>query len=152
MSGLTNGYLNEIGRKILGKHFLGSFPCDMTPKANNKTNFSLIFNLSKHNEKGTHFVSIFANNKVLYYFDPLGNTCKNKDILKFIEKNKKTRKLRTRFPKIQSDDSIFCGFYCIGFLLAMTTNITPKQFFILFDCGNLKNNDDIVIKFIEQNV
>jgi len=150
MSGLTNGYLNEIGKKTIGKTFLGSFPCDLTPKVNRKTNFSLILNLSKYNEKGTHFVAIFADEKKILYFDPLGNKCENKDIIKFITENKKNRKVLKKFPKIQSDDSIFCGFYCLGFLLAMTQN--KKNFFKHFPNTPSLKNDSIVIKFIKENL
>jgi hypothetical protein len=150
MSGLTNGYLSEIGKKIIGKTFLGSFPCDLTPKVNRKTNFSLILNLSKYNEKGTHFVAIFADEKRILYFDPLGNKCENKDIIKFIKENKKNRKVYKKFPKIQSDDSIFCGFYCLGFLLAMTRKI--KNFFKHFPNNPNIKNDSFVIKFIKDNL
>lgn len=152
MSGITNEYLNNLGQKIIGESFLGSYPCDLHPKVNNKTIFCVIFNLSKHNEKGTHFVAIFADEKNMFYFDPLGDKCKNKNILKFIDKEKKKRTIVNQLPIIQSQDSIFCGFYCIGFLLAMTKNYVPNHFFAQFDFNNLIKNDKIIINFIQNNV
>lgn len=152
MPGVTNGYLQDLGNKIIGKTFLGSFPCDMQPNPRQKNKFSVIFNLSKHNEKGTHFVAIFADETRLFYFDPLGNACKNKDVLQFLSDHKFKRKIRKKFPKIQSNESIFCGYYCIGFILAMTKQLPLKQFFNIFDYDNLNNNDTIIIDFIHNNV
>jgi hypothetical protein len=152
MPGVTNGYLQDLGKEIIGKTFLGSFPCDMQPNPRLKNKFSVIFNLSKHNEKGTHFVAIFADATRLLYFDPLGNACKNKKILEFLTEHKYHRKIRKKFPKIQSDESIFCGYFCIGFILAMTNNIPLKKFFSLFDYDDLNKNDSIIIEFIHNNV
>jgi hypothetical protein len=152
MPGVTNGYLQDIGKKIIGQTFLGSFPCDMPPNPRKKNIFSVIFNLSKHDEEGTHFVAIFADKKQLMYFDPLGNECKNKDILNFLSKYKLDRKLRKKFPRIQSNESIFCGYFCLGFILAMTEEIPMKQFFNIFDYDDLNNNDPIIIEFIQNNV
>ena len=151
MSGLTNGYLTDIGKVIIGKSFLGSFPCDMQPKIKRR-NFSVIFNLSKHTEKGTHFIAIFGDNKRLLYFDPLGNKCNNIDILTFIKKHRRFRKVLTKFKQIQSDASIFCGFYCLGFLLAMTQGLTIPSFFKKFNMTHLGENDTHIIKFIQENV
>ena len=50
MSGLTNKQLEQLAKKSLGKLFLGVYPCDAKPKTNkDKSNKSIIFNLSKHN-------------------------------------------------------------------------------------------------------
>ena len=152
MPGVTNGYLQDIGKEIIGKTFLGSFPCDIQPNPRRKKTFSVIFNISKHNEKGTHFVAIFADETRLLYFDPLGNACKNKYILSFLSKHNLNRKIRKKFPKIQSNESIFCGYYCIGFILAMTKKISIRKFFNMFDYDNLNNNDNIIIDFIHKNV
>jgi len=119
MSGLTNQYVEELGKKILGKHFLGTFPCDIQPIVDKKKIFSLVFNLSKHDSKGSHFITIFADENNLLYFDPLGHKCENADILQFMTKVRSKRKMRTKFQKIQDCNSIFCGFfvllfYCLG--------------------------------------
>jgi hypothetical protein len=152
MSGLTNEYVENLGKKICGKYFLGTFPCDILPQVKNKENFSLIINLSKHNTNGSHFISIFADKNNLLYFDPLGEICLNKDIVNFIKENRKNRKLKQKFRKIQSFESIFCGFFCLAFLLSRKINIPFHLFFNHFDNKNLKRNDDHVIIFIQNNI
>jgi hypothetical protein len=83
MSGLTNQYVEELGKTLIGKEFLGTFPCDIHPNVKKKNVFYLVFNLSKHDTKGSHFIAVFADNKNLMYFDPLGHKCDNKDIYNF---------------------------------------------------------------------
>jgi hypothetical protein len=152
MSGLTNKYVEELGKKIIGKQFLGTFPCDIHPNPGRKAKFSLIFNLSKHDTKGTHFIAIFANSKYLMYFDPLAHECDNKDILFFLNNIKGKRIIKTKFRKIQSCESIFCGFFCIAFLLANHKNISLPIFFKQFKRTDLDKNDSIVTDFIMNNI
>jgi len=152
MTGLTNEYVENLGKKICGKHFLGTFPCDILPDVHKQSCFSLIINLSKHNTLGSHFICIFADKTNILYFDPLGNKCTNKYILKFIHENRKKRKLKLKFKKIQSDKSIYCGFFCLAFLLSKHLNITHKIFFSRFDNKNYESNDDYVISFINNHI
>ena len=148
MSGLTNQYVEELGKQILGKHFLGTFPCDIQPIVDKKKIFSLVFNLSKHDSKGSHFIAIFADENNLLYFDPLGHKCENADILQFMTKVRSKRKMRTKFRKIQDCDSIFCGFFCIAFLLSRHKNESLTNFFKHFSKQKLIKNDVFVIKYI----
>lgn len=148
MSGLTNQYVEELGKKILGKHFLGTFPCDIQPIVDKKKIFSLVFNLSKHDSKGSHFIAIFADENNLLYFDPLGHKCENTDILQFMTKVRSKRKMRTKFQKIQDCNSIFCGFFCIAFLLSRHKNESLTNFFKHFSKQKLIKNDVLVIKYI----
>ena len=46
MSGLTNEYVENLGKLICGETFLGTFPCDILPDVSKKKKFSLIINLS----------------------------------------------------------------------------------------------------------
>jgi hypothetical protein len=69
-----------------------------------------------------------------------------------MKKNLKKRKLRTKFPKIQSCDSIFCGFFCLSFLLASHKKIPLTLFFNQFKNKNMKKNDDIVVNFIQEHI
>jgi formate-dependent nitrite reductase membrane component NrfD len=152
MSGLTNAYVEKTGKIILGDIFLGTFPCDFHPKTNNKKTFCLVFNLSKHNTTGSHFVAIFASQSELIYFDPFGNNLNNKFIRKFIEKIKKNRHFVSSKKCIQSCSSIFCGFYCLGFLLSQKKKIPIKNYLSIFGNKNLEINDKIIIDFIQNYI
>jgi hypothetical protein len=152
MSGLTNEYVENLGKLICGKSFLGTFPCDILPNVSKKKEFALIINLSKHNTTGSHFIAIYADKNEFCYFDPLGDKCKNMDIFKFIKLNKNNRQFKQKFKKIQSDESIFCGFFCLAFLLSKRLKMKNIKFFKNFDRKNLNLNDEKVIKFIQNNI
>lgn len=152
MSGLTNQYVEDLGKQIIGKDFLGTFPCDIHPNVKKKNVFYLVFNLSKHDTKGSHFIAIFADEKNLVYFDPLGHKCENKDILSFLKTAKKKRKLKTKFQKIQSCSSIFCGFFCIAFLLSRYCKEPFHSFFKNFSKTNLELNDNTVVNYITNKI
>jgi hypothetical protein len=148
MSGLTNGQLEQLAKKKLGKQFLGVYPCDAKPKFNKKrTNISIIFNLSKHNEKGTHYIAIIIKPKNIYYFDSYGKKLTNKNITSFLKNFNKTIYYQTK--KIQHNDSIFCGFYCLAYLHAIQNLKIPiTQFYNFFIYPPTLLNDKIVTLFL----
>lgn len=143
MTGLTNGYVEKLGKKYCS-NFLGVFPSDFYPDTNNKSTFSIIFNESRHDEEGTHFVAIFANKHYLYYFDSLGLKLENDYILNFVKMQ--NRSLVENKTQIQSYESIFCGFFCLTFILYME-KFKYKNFFNHFSTKNLTVNDKIVVDF-----
>lgn len=146
--GLTNIELEKIAKKILGKNFLGVYPCDAFPKINkNKiNNFSIIFNLSKHNEGGSHFVSILKIEENLFYFDSFGKKCDNKFVMIFLKSISDTYFFNGF--EIQHPSSMFCGVYSLGFLISSQKfNIPIESFLNLFYFKNVIN-DQIIIDFI----
>lgn len=149
IEGLTNRDLEKLCKNCI-YNFIGVYPSDSKPnKKKIKKNFSLIFNLSPHFEQGSHFIAVVKKYNKLYYFDSL-NERKNNDISEFIH----SLNLRITFcqKKIQSDDSIFCGLYCLAFLLYMQNyNSTPYHFYKFFS-KNKKKNDVIVKKFILKEI
>ena len=79
MSGLTNKYVEDFGIKFC-RNFLGTYPCNILPDIQFKKQFSVVFNESKHDEEGTHFVCIYAEKNTVYYYDSLGLKCENEYI------------------------------------------------------------------------
>lgn len=145
--GLTNAYLEKITSIFINKNFVGVFPCNIHIKPNKK-NFSIIFNTGEYNTDGEHFVAIkFFTDKIIY-FDSFGEKPTNKNILKFINTNKKNRRILWNSTKIQDDSSSFCGFYCLAFLLSVKRKMPFNRFINLFSIQNKKENDVKVIKFI----
>ena len=148
LEGLTNAYIEKNGLKLI-KNFLGCYPADINLKTKKK-NFSVIFNLSNHNETGTHFVAISCNKDVIIYFDSFGNPCTNKHLKLFLEKNCRNKKLIYNKTKVQSDKSTFCGIFCLGFLLSQQNNITLNNFLKIFHPTNLPVNDQIILEFFKK--
>lgn len=149
MNGLTNKELETYGKKFLGKSFLGVYPCDSHPRDLNKLknkSFSFIFNLSPHYEDGSHFVAILKRHKTYYYFDSYGKVCKNKDIVNFLKSH--TKFLICNKKIIQDKTSIFCGLYCLAFLITCQKNKKSLNFFVSKFSKPLKSNDKICLSII----
>lgn len=148
MAGLTNKYVENLGFCLID-NFLGTFPCDIQPDVDGLKSFSLVFNESKHNEPGSHFVCVYATEERVFYFDSMGLSLENDRIKLFVFSCGRSIELSDK--QIQSLDSSMCGFFCICLLLYMSLGFSFKNFFECFS-SDLKLNDAIVVDFIKEMI
>ena len=85
--GISNIYIDSLMEKI-SSSFRGTFSIDKIPMFKEE-NFSIIVNLSKENEKGTHFIGISLLKNVIIYFDSYGVEAINSTIDKYLKKYRK---------------------------------------------------------------
>ncbi len=92
-------------------------------KNNNIDNIGICFNLDKHTEGGSHWVSVFIDLKdnFLFYFDSLGDEMP-KEIETLIKKIQKQGNMTIHINELehQKEDSE-CGMYTLMFLVTMLT-------------------------------
>ena len=69
-NGISNVYIDKLMEKI-SRSYNGTFSIDNIPNFDDDV-FSIIINLSKHHEKGTHFIAIYSLKDKILYFDSLG--------------------------------------------------------------------------------
>ena len=86
--GISNVYIDKLMHKI-SKTFCGTFSVDNIPVIGDDV-FSVIVNLSKENEKGTHFIALSSLKSKIIYFDSFGNQNIDKTLEKYLKniKNK----------------------------------------------------------------
>jgi len=65
VTGLTNNYVEDIGKQHC-RNFIGTFPCNILPEIEWEESFSIIFNQSRHDEEGSHFVAVFADKEKIF--------------------------------------------------------------------------------------
>ena len=104
-------------------HFLGCYAEDQVTFISIRS-FPVFFivNIDSSKSDGSHWMSIFLTKTSIEIFDPLGFQfhlwtrvpCK---LLSFINLYAKNRKLVIS-NRIQSSSSVFCGFYCLFFVLS----------------------------------
>ena len=130
-------------------HFLGCFAEDQVSFISIRS-FPVFFivNVESSNSPGSHWIAIFLTKTTIEVFDPLGFQfhlwtrvpCK---LLSFINLYATNRKLLIS-NQIQSSFSVFCGFYCLFFVLSRS--------FLSFDevqsffSSKLYKNDSRLIK------
>ena len=81
--GISNIYIDSLMNKI-SRTFYGTYSIDNIPEINNDV-FSVIVNLSKRNEKGTHFIAVSSRKNKIIYFDSLGNQNINLTLKKYLK-------------------------------------------------------------------
>ena len=138
--------------KIMKKHkftkkiYLGTFAIDKLP---NKVKYPscLIVNNEKSYEDGEHWIAIyFGKNKQAEFFDSFGNSPRTFGLDTFIKKH--SSKMTFNFVKLKSDFSLFCGYYCVLYLIYKCKGFSLKYFLKFFD--KPIENDKIFEKLIKK--
>ena len=71
-----------------------------------------VINLDEYYDIGTHWIALYVNNKTVTYFDSFGI----EHIPKEVKKIQGNRNIISNIYRIQNDDSVMCGYFCIGFI------------------------------------
>ena len=58
----------------------------------------------------------------------------------------------TNIFRIPANDSIMCGYFCVGFIDFLLKGKTLTDFTNFFSPNNFKKNDDIILKYFMTNV
>lgn len=130
--GMTNNFIDHMLRNV--DTYKGTYSCDTIPPysmflhALEKTSydrFTIIVNLSKVKDAGTHWVLVCVTPMCTLYMDPGGSGCENANILSFM--------LSTGRPIFESPIeyqgflSIWCGLFCTAFALFINQSSELQQ-------------------------
>ena len=97
-----------------------------------------LINLDDYSDIETHRIALYANNKTVTYFDSFGIEHISQEIRVFIA----DKDIIASIYRIQSYDSIVCGYFCIGFINYMFMGKSLTDYTNLFSPSNFKKNDD----------
>ena len=109
-----------------GPRFNGVYSRDNLPKVKDR---AYVINLYEYSDIGTHWVALYVRNANVTYFDSFGVEHIPKEIKTFIDCS---LSITTNSFRIQSHDSIMCGYFCIGFIDFMLARKTLIEFTNLF--------------------
>lgn len=93
-------------------------------KKNKITQIGVCFNLDKHTEGGSHWVSLFIDlkEKYLFYFDSTGDNMP-KEIETLVERIHKQDKFKIHINKVEHQkENSECGMYTLMFLVTMVSD------------------------------
>ena len=123
--------------------FSGVYSRDNLPKA--IKNGAYVINLDEYADIGTHWIALHVKNNEVIHFDSFGVEYVPKEIKKFIgHKNTKINIFR-----IQADNSIMCGYFCIGFIDFLFAGKSLINFTSLFSPYDFKKNDEIILNYFK---
>ena len=97
-------------------------------------------NIDEYADVGAHLIALYVKNIEIIYFDSFGVEHIPKEIEKFIgHKN-----IKANIFRIQANNSIMCGYFCIGFIVFMLQGKTLIDLTSLFSPYDFKKNDNII--------
>jgi len=125
---------------------------------NKITKIGVIFNLDKHNQSGSHWVSLFIDlkEKFIFYFDSAGSPIPKEieTLVKRIEEQANNISIRFKFyqnhPLEHQYGNTECGMYSLFFIITMLTNRSEnKKFKSKQDKINIFKRKRIPDKYVE---
>ena len=108
-------------------------------------NGAYVINLDEYADIDTQWITLYAENNEVIYFDSFGVERVSKEIKKFIG----YKNIKTNIFRIQADNSIMCGYFCIGFIDFMFAGRCLINFTSLFSPYDIKKNDDIILSYFK---
>lgn len=149
MSGLRSDYLSELSKYCL-QNFIEVIPYDYFKTFELKDYSQFILNLSNSASKGSHYIAISIKKDYSIYFDSFGVSCRNSEILTHLEQRDKP----IIHSKIQIQDffSMFCGYFCLAFLIYDQNEHSIKNFINTFSKRRLLENDQKCVKIITSHI
>ena len=93
-----------------------------------------VINIDEYSDIGTHWIALYVNNKTVTYFDSFGVEHIPKEIKIFIN----IKNIISNIFRIQSYDSVMCGYFCIGFIDFVFKSNSLTDFTNLFSPNNFK--------------
>ena len=102
--------------------FNGVFSRDNLPKQ--IKDGAYVINLDEHKDTGTHWIALFCNRNEIVYFDSFGVEHVPEEIKEFIG----NKNIKTNIFRVQANNSVMCGYFCIGFMDFMLAGKTLTDF------------------------
>ena len=71
-----------------------------------------VINLAEYADEGTHWVALFCNRNEIVYFDSFGIEHVPEEIKEVVG----NKNIIANIFRVQANNSVMCGYFCIGFL------------------------------------
>ena len=90
--------------------FIGVFSRDNLPKK--IKDGAYVINLDEYADTGTHWIALFCKKNEIVYFDSFGVEHIPEEIKEFIG----NKNIKANIFRVQANNSIMCGYFCIRFI------------------------------------
>ena len=107
-------------------------------------NGAYVINLDEY-ANGIHWIALYVKDNGITYIDCFAVEHVPKEIKKF----NGSKSIVTNIFRIQADNSIMCGYFCIGFIDFMLAGKSLIDFTSLFSPFDFKKNDDIILSYFK---
>ena len=104
-----------------------------------------MINLDEYADLSTHWIALVCNRSEIVYFNSFGVEYGSEEIKDLIG-NKNTK---ANIFRVQANDSIMCGCFCIGFIDFMLAGKKLTDFTSMFSPYDFKKNDNIILSYFK---
>ena len=104
-----------------------------------------MINLAEYADVGTHWIALFCKNIEITYFNSFGVEQVPKEIEKIIGR----KKIKRNIFRIQSNNSIMCGYFCIIFIDFMFPRKTLIDYNSLFSSQDFQKHNSIILSYFK---
>ena len=87
-----------------------------------------VINLDEYENAGTHWIALFCNRNEIVYFDSFSDEYVSAEIKEIVE----NKNIKANIFRVQANDSVICGSFCIGFIGFMLAGKKPTDYTSLF--------------------
>ena len=106
--------------------FIGVFSRDNLPKKIKDEAY--VIDLDEYANTGTHWIALFCKKKEIIYFDSFSVEHIPEEIKKCIG----NKNIKANIFRVQANDSVMCGYFCIGYIDIMLAGKKLTEFTNLF--------------------
>ena len=104
-----------------------------------------VINLDKYANVGTDWIALFCNRNEIVYLDSFGD----KHVPQEIKKSVGNKNIKANIFGVQANDSVMCGYFCIGFIDFMLAGKKLTDYTNLFSPHDFKKNDNIILSYFK---
>ena len=104
-----------------------------------------VINLDEYADVGTHWIALFCNRSEIVYFDSFGVEHVPEEIKEFIG----NKNIKANIFRVQANDSVMCGYFCIGFIDFMLAGKKLTDFTSMFSTYDFEKNDNIILSYFK---
>ena len=75
-----------------------------------------VTNLDEYADVGTNWIALFCTKNEIVYFDSFGVEHNPEEIKNFFGEFPENKNIIANIFRVQANDSVMCGYFCIGFI------------------------------------
>ena len=104
-----------------------------------------VINLDEYADAGTHWIALYFNRSEIVYFDSFGVEHVPEEIKEFVG----NKNIKANIFRVQANDSVMCGYFCIGFIDFMLAGKKWTDYTSLFSHYDFEKNDVIILSYFK---
>ena len=104
-----------------------------------------VINLHEYEDIGTPSIALFCKENEIVYFDSFGVEHIPEEIKEFIG----NKNIKANIFRVQANNSVMCGYFCIGFIDFILANKKLTDFTNLFSPYDFDKNDQIILSYFK---